>query len=315
MQTVLRHNKQYSFWTSECRVATGRSAIWHLIHVVKPASVLMPCLVPEGVIDPFKRAGVPMRFYRLTQHLAPILVGERIDSNTLFVVLNYFGATHLTHPIERLVHSRGGLIFEDCAHLPIWAMQSHMGDFCLWSLNKFLPVVDGAWLTSRRREFDVTCDINNELPPWVMDAYHKHLEENTKLVQATTLPSALWHYGQSSAYYEDYYSYIKEHLDPCAQSRESKCIERSIVDNPIPTPDFARWVMVAPGMQRGDVTKRLREFGIWGSIVGDKWNHIPGSEFKSEQDFINRNILIPNDTNPNTISQLQGEGFLDRDYS
>src|SRR5690349_19162892 len=59
---------------SLCRLATGRSALFHLTKRLPAGhvrAVLMPCYVPEGVIQPFTAAGFERVFYRLRADLTP----------------------------------------------------------------------------------------------------------------------------------------------------------------------------------------------------------------------------------------------------
>mgnify|MGYP001576704093 CR=1 FL=1 len=183
MLTCLRHSQRN--WTSECRVATGRSAINHLIHIAMPKAVLMPAYVPEGVIIPFQRLKVPIKFYKLREDLRPDLdhLQKLIAKGDMVVVIHYFGYLTETGALREIISNANGLLFEDCVHAAF--AKAPDADVALWSMNKFLPVVDGAIMRSRRRSIDVSCRDFPPLPPLVMAAYHKHLDLNARLALVT----------------------------------------------------------------------------------------------------------------------------------
>src|SRR5579863_7629745 len=134
MLTVLRHARNdvasvarprrlddtFPSFNSSCRVATGRSAIRHLIDLARPAHALMPAYVAEGVIAPFLNANVPVEFYRLREDLTPDIADLRLQldrhgSRTIVVLIHYFGYPSPVAPVRREVDAAGGLLLEDCA--------------------------------------------------------------------------------------------------------------------------------------------------------------------------------------------------------
>lgn len=317
MLTVLRHS-QRDYWTSECKLATGRSAIKHLISLTAPKAVLMPCYVPEGIILPFQRVNIPIKFYKLRADLRPDLdhLSKMICKGALVIIIHYFGYLTETGAIREIVSNAGGTLFEDCAHTLF--TNARDADVALWSLNKFLPVADGAILRSRRRDIDVTWYDDVEMPKRVLGTYHQHLELNGRLARCEP-GQALDVEKESILAYEGYY---KEILDApiYAQSTESKCIVNSIDMNLIkaarshnaasyykvtpecflfrpkpPIAPFAYPIVVRPPHNTEDVFNRLLNIGVLASRLIDKWDHIPRADdrFMIEHTFMDQHLLLP----------------------
>lgn len=315
MQTVLRH-KYFKYPISECRLATGRSCIAHLIKVLKPPVVLMPSYVPEGIIVPFQRADIPIKFYRLNNGLEPDevhLLGE-MSPGALVIIIHYFGYFVRTDRIRKIVDNFNGVLFEDCAHaLTGAAAQATNADIALWSLNKFLPVPDGAILRSYRNDINVTVYIGKErvLPKKVTDAYRRHLAINEKIVQSTSISEVGKLLDESDAAYEEYYQYIHADQTPYNQSLESRQAEDRAEILEEDHSLFAYPIMVKHGVRREAVHQRLLEMKIVASTLISKWNYIPDDPiFTVERDFIARHLLVP----PKTafdMHMLRREGLIE----
>lgn len=317
MLTVLRHSQREP-WKSECRVATGRSAILHLIKVANPKAVLMPCYVPEGVITPFQRTGIPIKFYKLREDLRPDLdhVTRLMTKGALFVLIHFFGYQTETGALREIVHNAEGLLFEDCAHA-LFA-KAIDADVALWSLNKFLPVVDGAILKSRRRDIDVSYTATQPLHPRILNAYHQHLDLNARIAVCSDPAQVNDLANESNLAYEEYYKEIKD-LSICAQSAESQCITDSTDLDAVkqarshnaasyykllpkcfmfrpkpPTAPFAFPIIVRPPLRVEQVFNRLLEIGVLASKLVDKWNHVPDDpRFTAERTIMDQHLLLP----------------------
>ncbi len=320
MLTVLRHS-QRSVWTSECRVATGRSAILLLILAANPKGVLMPCYVPEGVITPFQKAGIPIKFYKLRGDLRPDLdhVTRLITKGDLFVLIHYFGYQTETGALREIVSNAEGILFEDCAQA-LFA-KALDADVALWSLNKFLPVVDGAILRSRRRDIVVTPPALYVLPIHndTRTAYHQHLTFNARIAVSNDRAQVTELIGQSNAAYENYYSQIQD-LALYAQSDESRCIEDSTdlaamqqirshntsgyykfipqcfrFRPKIPVAPFAYPIIVRSPYSVLEIIDCLIDIGVLPARQVDKWDHIPTGDnrFEHERTFMEQHLLLP----------------------
>jgi hypothetical protein len=316
MLTVLRRT-QREFWSSELRVATGRSAVYHLMKVAKPRLVLMPCYVPDGIILPIEAADIPVKFYRLSQGLTPDFedLKENMCAGACVVVVHYFGYKSPTKYIRELVDAHNGLLFEDCGHALYGpASVASNADVALWSLNKFLPITDGAILKSRRRDVDVNyTGFKQVFDVRAVKYYHRHLDLNAEF--AETGDQKLLE--RSNLFYEKYYQIIRDDYRLCEQTAESKLLEAQIkTDNDfteraasaeiisliLPAlksrpeyPVFGFPVLVKDPDDRPKVIKRLHAIGIHATALTDKWNHIPrgSKKFPIESDFLARHLLLP----------------------
>lgn len=142
-------------------VATGRTALAlvaraALSHNIRTA--LLPAYLCPSVVQPFREAGLAVRYYRVSPALVPDAnhVAELVSAlrPAVVLVINYFG-----FPADReiLTAARQGggdnWIVEDCAHgsliesaQPVVGL---IGDFVLTSFRKYLPVPDGGLLLNR----------------------------------------------------------------------------------------------------------------------------------------------------------------------
>lgn len=322
MLTVLRSSQRN--WTSELHTATGRSAIAHLINILKPRTVMMPAYVPEGVRDPFLRAGVQIKYYKLRDDLRPDLdhVLKMITKECIFVLIHYFGYLTETGALREIVSGVGGTLFEDCAQA-LFA-KADDADVALWSYNKFLPVVDGAVLKSRRRDIklapiSISGDLGT-LPSKVVNSYHQHLHLNARMAKLHDRTQVLDLERESQLAYEQYYSFIKDDLSIYAQSEESKCIiadtnhegiktirshnaqhYRRVIPTCFhfrstdPIGPFAFPIVVRPPWNCERVFDILIENGMLPARQIDKWDHIPKGDprFDIEHTFMDQHLLLP----------------------
>ena len=226
--------------TSMCRMATGRSALFHLIQRVPKqyaSTVLLPTYIAEGVIQPFLTAGATVLFYRLEHDLSPRiddverLLGQ-VNGDAIFVLLHYFGFPASSSELTEVLDRYHPVVVEDCAHAMFTTMMedgqalSKNADIILYSFNKFLPVSDGAILLSNRMDIDLSIDENlmTELPTEVIDAYQNHLQAGSDLFQTKKQFDAKFFLEKLSDYYENYYTFINNDLSPFRQSANSKDI-------------------------------------------------------------------------------------------
>jgi perosamine synthetase len=351
MLTILRHvcddvvrapatgclHETFPSFSSSCRVATGRSAIRHLIDVVRPPQALMPSYVAEGVLQPFLAAKVSVIFYRLNEDLTPDIGDLRAQlarsaSRAMVVLIHYFGYPCPVEPVRREVDSRDGLLLEDCALALGGSTEENKplgesADFVLYSLNKFLPVTDGAILLSRREEFDVSLDEGQlaPLPRKVRVAYKRHLALNAELARCVQAGRAVALVTESGEAYEEFYTVISKDLQPHAQSTNSRRIESATdyvemrrrrranaavahhgladiplvrllhADLPPGAMPFAFPIRVAK-QSRHSILKSLVTSGVMPSTLIDKWNFLPLDKtrvYANEQAFIDEHLLLP----------------------
>ena len=136
----------------------------------------------SGVFDPIAEGGFKYDFYRLDsrlhidlEHLESML---RSNPVRLVLLIHYFGYVDPAYPeAVAMARSSGALVLEDEAHAMLTDLIGNacgrLGDACLFSLHKMLPVRTGGMLvTNPEVRFEVTA---GELPqqdtvvPWHYD--------------------------------------------------------------------------------------------------------------------------------------------------
>jgi hypothetical protein len=325
--------------TSMCRQATGRSALFRFIQKVPKSyasTVLLPAYVAEGVIQPFLVAGVSVLFYRLQHDLSPRIEDverllEQVNGAAIFVLIHYFGFGARSIELSAVLDKFHPVVVEDCAHAMFTTMPDERSlgknaDIILYSLNKFLPVSDGAILFSRRSDIDLSMDENllTQLPAEVIKAYQSHLQAGHDLFHANAPIKAKYFLEKLSEFYEDYYAVINEDLSPFRQSVSSRRIENNfqfdelvkkrlrnshLVYNELKSPVFSLvysklpvgvvpWCIPArvPAKQRTEIIDSLFKQGILLSTLMDKWDFIPAErcgDFEFEAEFLDDHVLIP----------------------
>ncbi len=326
--------------SSTCRLATGRSALYHLIDRL-PAkyarTVLLPCYVPEGVIKPFRAAGFDLRFYRLGADLQPdegdvIELLGALSAPAVFMLLHYFGYPSANHSLLARLRQTDALVVSDCAQAPLTRTEDgiplgEIGDVALYSLNKFIPVCDGAILSSLTPRVDLSLDeaVLPALPAATVEAYARHLEACRLLFDAPSPARAAELLETISAWYETYYQFINDDLTPRRQSPASRSIEacfpfaeaarlrrrhgarvhQALAGHPVirrlwPTlpsqvVPFGIAVTVV-GHRRDEVQRRLFDDDVLASTLVDKWDFVPpGGEarFPVERAFLRDHLLLP----------------------
>lgn len=321
MHTILRYPTEFSF-TSACRLATGRSCIMHMANRWQPDHVFMPCFVPEGVINPFIALGVKVVFYKLTETLDVDKrdLKEKMEAHEskrpLVVGLHYFGLDGLADGVADIAHHFGGVMLADCAHAMMGGATTD-ADAVLYSLNKFLPVVDGALIASRNPELDLSLDHSSlpSLPRLIVDSYKLHLRANAAVADARIGSDLTYEIAISDEAYDKYYKFIDERMEPFAQSEESRAteaasdlpmmlatrylrgsiltgkLEEQLLVREAQTPQFAYPIRCLG--QRERMVSALTDIGVLPSTLQDRWDHIPLEGFDVERRFIDDHLLLP----------------------
>jgi perosamine synthetase len=223
------------------RFSTGRAALTALIRrlgLTSADAVMMPAYIAEGVIKPFRAAGIQVVFYGLTSSLMPDL-GDvelliRTHTNTRLMILWHpYGFEAPAAEIMVLVGGRGIKLLEDCAHAAFSRTEAGdpmgtTGHFALFSFNKFLPVPDGALLTGMGVD-DVDCGVTgDEIDTTTIDHYLGHLRLSGELLRCGDPEAARTLLELSGNEYDQYYEVINNDFSPKRQSTLSRTIERGI---------------------------------------------------------------------------------------
>ncbi|SHN82394.1 hypothetical protein [Bradyrhizobium erythrophlei] len=324
---------------SIARLSTGRCALNYLIQRLPRGcewTVLMPCYVAEGVIGPFRAAGMSVRHYRLNEHLAPNEVDvanllSECRQGVLFVLIHYFGFSSLTESLRNMIAEREAVLICDCAHAPLSSTEqgvslSEQGDVALHSLNKFLPVTDGAIILSRVEEINLAAGKGDLLEPPhdALAHFNRHLEACRALLECHSAEAARPLLVTIDESYEAYYKIINQDLSPRHQSKNSKAIEdafsyescaarrrrhASYLYENLKSPSFEPVHEALPkgavpfgvpfrirGKRRNEVLERLFEQNVLLSTLVDKWDFVPlgrSDFFASEVSFMQDHVLVP----------------------
>lgn len=342
-QTKASQLLQYYLPSSEssCILSTGRSALNHLISTIGFApqdSMLLPAYIAEGVIQPFVKAKIPIKFYKLDSNLFPDFsdisgILEQDNTIKLCVVVHPMG---FEAPIDQLVEilkKKRIWLLEDCAQGIFSSYRKDnkpfggKGNFALYSLNKFIPVLDGAILLSQVKEINVALD-QEKLTPLnekALFSYENHLKINRKIFSHMNQNDTLQLINESSRQYDRYYEYISNDLEKHGISSYSKNIlenfnydmlimnrrrntsilyenlskckfqflyenyTKNIIPMAIPA--------TVPIKKRKKWLDKLFRQGIILSLQIDRWDFISNTKdpdrFSQEKNFINSHVLIP----------------------
>lgn len=323
-----------------CFASTGRSLIRLLIKSLGLSdkdACLMPSYIAEGVISPFIKSGVKVLFYKVDEKLFVKLdeLEKQIEGNPsirLFVLIHPFGFEQPVNPIKKLFANKKINILEDCAQALFGknsegGLLGDRGEFSLFSLNKFLPVPDGAILQSHLPEIKVAVtefEPEHEERRASIQDYIQHLHLNFEILQCNVPSEAQKILEKTAHAYELYYAFINRSqriYAPCEETLNrlkfidiENVIAQRIINarflysnlrnstfrfvyekldkNCIP---MTVPVYVAPE-QRDEILFKLFEQNILLSTLIDKWTFIPedkNSEFFAEKRFISSHLLIP----------------------
>jgi hypothetical protein len=324
---------------SMCRLATGRSALLHMINRLPRLhrrTVLLPCYVAEGVIQPFDATEFAILFYRLQLDLTPrvedieVLL-EQVNGVAIVVLVHYFGFSARSPELESVLGRYSPVVIDDLAHAPFATgvcgrPLAENAQIALFSLNKFLPVADGAILVSNRPDIDVSIDEDGlvELPGPVQSAYRNHLQSARDLCESHDPFEARISLRNLASAYELYYSAINSDLRPFRQSARSRRVEeafpfgelierRSInsrilyegltssvfsLVHPTLPPAVVPFCIPArvPGRLRGQLLDALFNQGVVLSTLQEKWDFVPAIRrfhYPVESTFLDEHVLIP----------------------
>jgi len=338
-QTLLREHKSTyleklcNTSSSFCLASSGRASIYALINILSPDSisgVLLPAYIAEGVIRPFLAMNIPTHFYNLKKNLFPDekSITEMIESKSikLLVIVHPLGNRVDISEIKWICEKNKILILEDFAQTLFVDRTEFIGDFTLFSFNKFLPVHDGALLLSHRNDISLKCDMSAmvPLPDVAIKAYDKHLEYNYLILQESDQSNCRVLLKKTEVYYNQYYFYLNSDFSQARVSQETEhqlpfydidelfmrrkknqeilyqFLNSTKIDFLYPEIDDKNVPMAVPivllGTDRSEFVKKAFIKGVLLSSLIDKWNFIPewkSGRFENEMFYINNHLLLP----------------------
>ncbi|MBT6937925.1 MAG: DegT/DnrJ/EryC1/StrS aminotransferase family protein [Candidatus Marinimicrobia bacterium] len=257
---------------------------------------------------------------------------EKDISIKLCVVIHPFGFEAPINPLLEILDKKKILLLEDCAQGVFSRYEENnlpfggKGNFALYSLNKFLPVLDGAILLSHVNKINVSLN-QNELTPInkkALDSYKKHLKNNREIFLNDDQNETRELIKKSSKQYDRYYEYISQDLGNhklCSYSEElmesfdceklilSRKRNMSLIYNNLSNNKIQLLYhknnkivpMVVParvfGGSRDKWIDKLSEKGVILAQQSDRWNFLSMTKdikkYSNEGDFIKNHVLIP----------------------
>ena len=154
---------------------SGRTAIETVIrNIPQIKKVLLPSYCCDSMIEPFRRAGVAVRFFPV--NCDGYLKIDLDISNDIDCVLwcNYFGFEHLMPDFSAFI-DRGGILIEDITHSFCSEQQFHeQSTYLVASLRKWEPINCGGYCASVSRKLFKKPEIN---PPYEFIAHKRKTME------------------------------------------------------------------------------------------------------------------------------------------
>ncbi len=128
--------------------ASAREAVrWWATHLLPGGPVLLPAYGCESVVQPFREAGIDVRFYPVNRDL-------EVDPERIRTLARGCGAIQVIHyfgfPANPALFDLGVPVLEDAVQALLSPWARVRGQWAIASLRKFLPVPDGGLLVSSR---------------------------------------------------------------------------------------------------------------------------------------------------------------------
>lgn len=175
-------------------VNSGRNAIRLLRAALPKGKVLLPAYICESVIKEFRENGV-VEFYKINPDFSIDLedLKSKIDEQvSVFYLMHYFGALQTESILEYVLEQKRAyqfVVVEDTTH-SIFTKRCTVGDYCVCSLRKWFPIMDGGVLYSAGDLSVVDAELRPVAPSEKLDAmilkkmYIKHQLECNSLYRA-----------------------------------------------------------------------------------------------------------------------------------
>lgn len=133
---------------------SGRSASIVLNMIIKPGIILLPSYICESVINVY-RDKFSLIFYNIRKDFSVDMKdfeGKIHENVTAVYVMHYFGQLQdqeFLFYLQRKKEQYGFTIIEDTTH-SFFTKRNTVGDYCICSLRKWFPVMDGGILYSEK---------------------------------------------------------------------------------------------------------------------------------------------------------------------
>lgn len=324
---------------SNCTVSTGRAALKFLFQRASWTynhTILIPAYLPEGIIRPIIASGIKIRFYKLDNHLFPNLEDLNFQVRTdnsicACIVIHPLGFEAPIDAIKDILMPYHIICIEDCAqglfsHYQSGGQFGKKGDCALVSLNKFLPVPDGAVLLSHLESINLEAPEMNQIleNTQAIKYYMDHLAINSDIYDSLDFTSACEMMEASAHAYDRYYDAINTDLSFrqmsdisvkilnnidynlfIANRRRNCCFLYSSIDNHLIKflfNDYSDNIIpmavpvIVPKEKRKKWLDELQKQGIFLATLIERWNYVPENQkahFSVEVQYMESHVLIP----------------------
>lgn len=120
--------------------------------------ILIPALCCESMVEPFRRTGYEIIYFKLNQNITADYndILDKLQDNTLILYINYFGINSLTN--EKLMSIKQAFknikLIEDRTHdILVQRDDLDIADYTVASIRKWLAIPDGGILYTRDEEY------------------------------------------------------------------------------------------------------------------------------------------------------------------
>ena len=170
MMRFLPHSKK-TIWTSSVRL--GLLDVYSSMSLGKKDFVLLPAIVPQGLVLPLQKKKIEHRFYHLKEgfdvDLDSIEAFIKTGNCRVVIFIHYFGRFNpQIYEVKRICEQNDVYLFEDIVH-GLFGTDDQgrpmggAGDLSFCSLPKFLPVPDGALLFINNDGLQITINEKRSL--------------------------------------------------------------------------------------------------------------------------------------------------------
>ncbi len=286
--------------------ATFRQALLDYLTQRPTGTVLMPDFVPQGVHDPYLRAGWRILFYSVDltlaldgEALARAIAAERPDH---VVAIHYFGVYREENlRVLRAVLPERTTLLEDFGHTLPQEDVPVTGQLAAWSFTKLLGVAEGGLLWFGDRSALVPCRYGPDTPPAreLRGRLERRLALESFLARGGTPALAGSIARRLLRGRTDYYDFLQarypeirapigrrsrellERVDFARVAERRRAIARLYVEAldrrlrlPVPESALLRQTLYAFPVQvddRGAFLRHLRRSGVRGGALVDHW--------------------------------------------
>jgi hypothetical protein len=131
-----------------CSFVNARSCIDAVIANRSFRMAWLPSYLCDSVLMPFSKHGCSVRFYPIddTLECSDVSWISEVEESDVVLGINYFGLVPFPH--FRILRETGACLIEDLSQA-LFQPRDPDADFAVYSLRKFLPVIDGGFLAAR----------------------------------------------------------------------------------------------------------------------------------------------------------------------